>query len=65
MHYTNGLQDKKFSPAIDWLPEDMALSITYTKRMNKKGATTSRIKVEVLFRKATLAADSTWSPSKQ
>ena len=65
MHYTNGSQDKKFSPAIDWLPEDMALSITYTKRMNKKGATTSRIKVEVLFRKATLAADSTWSLSKQ
>ena len=44
------------APAIDWLPDDMALSMMKTKSMNKKGATTRRIKVELLFRKATLAA---------
>ena len=43
-------------PAIDWFPADMALSMTKTSKMNKKGATTKRISVELLFRKATLAA---------
>lgn len=41
---------------MDRFPDVIALSMTKTSRMNKKGATTNRIMVEPLFRKATLAA---------
>lgn len=41
---------------MDLLPDVIALSMTNTKRMNIKGATTNRIMVELLFRNATLAA---------
>lgn len=41
---------------MDWFPDVIALSMTKTSRMNKKGATTNRIMVELLFRTATLAA---------
>lgn len=34
----------------------MALSIINTSKINRKGATTNRIMVELLFRNATLAA---------
>ena len=43
-------------PAIAWFPDVMALSIINTRKINRKGATTNRIMVELLFRNATLAA---------
>ena len=44
-------------PAIAWFPEVMALSIMNTRKINRNGATTNRIIVELLFRNATLATE--------
>lgn len=41
---------------MPWLPDVIALSITKTSKMNRKGATANRMMVELLFRNATLAA---------
>ena len=43
-------------PAMDWLPEDMALSMMKTRRMKRNGAAIRRINVDRLFLKATLTA---------
>ena len=43
-------------PAMDWLPEEIALSMMNTRRMKRNGAAIRRINVDRRFLNATLTA---------